>query len=130
MWAAYNQFYEASVPKNVTDSTWRRILDPESPIGSTLALEGDTSVGFANYVVQPYTWSDKPHCLMEDLFVDPTRRSRGAGRALIQYLIDQCKECGWSELYWITQETNAVARRLYDSFTPRDGFIQYTVEVE
>jgi GNAT superfamily N-acetyltransferase len=129
MWAAYNTFYEAIVPESVTAATWRRILDPSVPIGAVLALEYGAAIGFANYVVQPYTWSDRPHCLMEDLFVIPEARSKGAGRALINCLADLCRREGWTELYWITQANNAKARRLYDSFTQPDGFIQYTIEV-
>jgi GNAT superfamily N-acetyltransferase len=129
MWAAYNAFYETTVPERVTDETWRRILDPNTPIGAILATENGVAVGFANYVVQPYTWSERPHCLMEDLFVIPEGRSRGAGRALIQYLIDLCRREEFPELYWITRENNATARRLYDTFTLPDGFIQYTIEV-
>jgi hypothetical protein len=76
MWADYNAFYEATVPDHVTRSTWGRILDPGFPFGAVLAVDGDTPMGFANYVVGPYTWSDRPHCLMEDLFVIPNARSR------------------------------------------------------
>jgi GNAT superfamily N-acetyltransferase len=130
MWADYNAFYEATVPDHVTRSTWSRILDPGFPFGAVLAVDGDTPMGFANYVIGPYTWSDRPHCLMEDLFVIPDARSRGVGRAIIRYLIDLCRTEGWTELFWITRESNGTARRLYDSFTPADGFIQYTIELD
>jgi GNAT superfamily N-acetyltransferase len=129
MWSAYNAFYETTVPERVTTMTWRRILDPIVPIGAVLAIAAEKPVGFANYVVQPYTWSIRPRCLMEDLFVVPDGRSRGTGRALIDYLLALCRSEGWTELYWITQSGNENARRLYDRFTPPDGFIQYTVEL-
>ncbi|HTG41511.1 MAG TPA: GNAT family N-acetyltransferase, partial [Methylomirabilota bacterium] len=30
-----------------------------------------------------------------------------------------------SRVYWLTQETNATARALYDTLADRPGFIQY-----
>jgi RimJ/RimL family protein N-acetyltransferase len=130
LWADYVEFYESSVPQQVTDATWRRILDPQAPIGSVVAeLDGEV-IGFANYVVHEYTWSDRPECLMEDLFVRPRARSGGAGRALTQHLLDRARVNGWAKLYWITQADNLIARRLYDAFTPPDGFIEYSIELE
>ncbi|MGO7423872.1 GNAT family N-acetyltransferase, partial [Rhizobium ruizarguesonis] len=32
---------------------------------------------------------------------------------------------GAGRLYWMTHETNATARRLYDRIAERSGFIQY-----
>lgn len=130
LWAAYNEFYEATIPEAVTSSTWHRIIDPQFPIHAVVAVYGNDITGFANYAILPYSWSIRPHCYLEDLFVQPERRGRGIGRALIEHLIGLCRENRWTELYWLTQEGNHTARRLYDSITSRDGYIQYTVEVE
>ena len=129
MWAGYNAFYQAEVSEEVTAATWRRILDPNSPISSLIALRDNLAVGFANYTVCPYTWSTRSQCLMEDLFVRPDARSSGVGRALIHALVDVAKQNGWTKVYWITQEDNARARRLYESIVPPDGFIQYRITV-
>ena len=130
MWAAYCAFYETVVPDEVTDSTWRRIMDSDFPFGAIIAVDREQALGFANYVVGPYTWSEQPHCLMEDLYVAQDARSKGVGHMLIQHLLDLCRSENWSELYWITRENNTTARRLYDRFTPPDGFIQYTIELD
>lgn len=127
MWAAYNAFYKTEIAEPVTAETWRRILDPEEPFGSILALDEQRPIGFANYVLHPFTWSIGRSCLMEDLFVRQDARREGAGAMLIQHLIDLGRREGWAKLYWITHETNQTARRLYDRFSPPDGFIQYTI---
>jgi len=129
LWQAYNDFYEASVPPSVTSATWQRIMSPDSPIGCIVAEAGGEVAGFANFVSGPYTWSDRPHCLLEDLYVRPEFRSFGIGRQLIEALVKRAKSAGWTEVYWITKEDNFRARRLYESLTPPDGFIQYTIEV-
>ena len=82
MWRAYCDFYETAVPDRVTDHTWRTIMDASSPVGALMAERDGAPVGFANYVTHPYTWSDRPACYLEDLFVDPAARGQGAGRSL------------------------------------------------
>jgi GNAT superfamily N-acetyltransferase len=115
------------VPEDVTASTWRRILDPASPVGGFLAEAGVEIFGLANYVLHEFTWSDRPTCLLEDLFVSPAARGRGVGARLIEHLVERGRAEGWARVYWHTQEGNAVARRLYDRFCPADGFVRYTI---
>ena len=129
LWAAYCRFYEADVPAAVTANTWAMILDPASPVHAMVAESGGAVVGFSNYVVHPFTWSERAACYLEDLFVDPGARGRGVGAALIQALIDQAGAEGWARVYWMTREDNAPARRLYDRFVGRDAFVRYLVPI-
>jgi len=127
LWAGYLEFYEATLPDAVTDATWTRIISMDETFQAIVAeIEGEV-VGFANLVLHDFTWSDRPAGLLHDLFVRPEVRGSGAGRAMIQHVIDQGKREGWNRVYWMTKEDNAVARRLYDTFAPADGFIRYRV---
>jgi len=130
MWADYNAFYRADVSETATAATWRRILDAQEPFGAVLAIDAEVPLGFANFVLHPYTWSEHLSCLLEDLYVVPQARGRGVGRKLIQWLLDRGRSEGWTKVFWMTEETNLTARRLYDAFTPPDGFIQYTVSLD
>lgn len=127
LWSGYNAFYEAVVPEEVTAATWRRILDPVSPVFARLAEQDGCVTGFAVCVLHPGTWSLAPLCYLEDLFVDPARRRTGAGEAMIRDLLDLGRSCGWSRVYWHTRADNAAARRLYDRFAAADGFVRYTL---
>lgn len=129
LWAAYNDFYGAAVPEAVSDHTWRRILDPSSPLFARLAADDDAVVGFAVCVLHEGSWTLTPICYLEDLFVRPDRRGGGVGRRLVQDLVDLCAARGWSRLYWHTQSGNP-ARRLYDSFGPADDFVRYRLLFE
>ena len=84
-------------------------------------------VGFANYVLHSFTWSDRLICLLEDLYVSAPVRGHGIGNALIEDLVNRGRDDGWARVYWHTREDNAAARRLYDRFAPADGFIRYTI---
>jgi GNAT superfamily N-acetyltransferase len=130
LWAEYLEFYQSSVPQATTDRTWQRISGGGAGFGCIVAERDGNVLGIANYVVHPFTWSELPACLLHDLFVSPEARGQGAGRFLIQHLIDLAKIQNWARVYWMTQESNATARTLYDRFQPADGFIRYSVMVE
>jgi GNAT superfamily N-acetyltransferase len=124
LWAGYLAFYEAGVSEDITNHTWQRILDPASPLFARLAEEAGAVIGFSVSVLHEGTWTADPICYLEDLFVDPPHRGAGAGRRLVQDLVDLARERGWSRLYWHTHASNP-ARRLYDAFVEADGFIRY-----
>lgn len=125
LWAAYNQFYGSVVPGEVTDATWRRILDPRSAIFARVAERDGALLGFSVSVLHEGTWTTSPICYLEDLFVAPQTRGGGIGRALVQDLVDLARMRGWSRLYWHTEADNLVARRLYDGFVSADDFVRY-----
>ena len=124
LWSGYNAFYETRVDDAVTERTWQRILDPSSAIFARLAAHNDDIVGFSVCVLHEGTWTVEPICYLEDLFVGPNWRGKGAGRLLIQDLVDRARARHWSRLYWHTRAGNP-ARRLYDDFAKADDFVRY-----
>ncbi|MGN6484811.1 MAG: GNAT family N-acetyltransferase [Thermomicrobiales bacterium] len=132
LWAGYLRFYEASLPQETTDLTWERVVGDDPAFGGLVAVDGNADgaiLGIANYILHPSTWGTTPFCLLNDLYVSPAARGKGAGRALIDALIARGREQGWARVYWVTKESNATARVLYDSYGPADGFIRYTVKL-
>lgn len=130
LWMEYNAFYGVEVPENVTAATWKRIIDSASEIKALLVIDEEHIIGFANYVLHPYTWSEGSACLMDDLFVSAEARGQGAGNLLINTLINMSKENNWTRIYWMTREGNSKARRLYDKFCKSDGFVRYTLSID
>lgn len=130
LWAGYNAFYEVDVPEAITQSTWRRILNPAVPVlGRVAELEGRV-VGFSNSILHESTWAAAPICYLEDLFVDRAVRGSGVGRMLLQDLVVLARQNGWPQLYWHTRGGNTTARRLYDTFTRADDFVRYVVKLD
>ena len=128
LWDAYCVFYEASIPEDVTSGTWQRILEPRDPIEGLVAQRDDgTIVGLVNCVLHPTTWDLSDTCYLEDLFVSPDARGSGAGRALIDAVLERARSRGLRAVYWHTRSDNARARALYDSFAPADDFVRYVV---
>lgn len=125
LWDGFLTYYGVELDPKVTAFTWARLMDPANALKARLAVEGDQVFGFAIHQHHPSTWVMGDDCYLEDLFVDPSARGRGVGRALIEDLIALARGRGWQRLYWNTDSTNETARRLYDSITPDDGHIRY-----
>jgi len=125
LWAGYTAFYRVDVPEAVTAGLWRKLTSADGDVRGFVAERDGQLLGLANYLFHPSTWSLKPTCYLEDLFVDPTARGSGAGRALILAVEAAARAADASRIYWHTQEYNAPARSLYDTLAPRTSFIVY-----
>ena len=127
LWQGYLDFYKTELSTEQSELTWQRILDPEFNMKCAVAIDNGLIVGFTTYSLQNSTWSENGHCYLEDLFVDPAVRGKGVGRALIEYVKSYAIENNCSRLYWNTDEDNATARKLYDTYTLESGKRQYRI---
>ncbi len=129
LWHGYNEFYQragsTALPPTITETTWQRFFDPAEPVYALVAELDDGLVGFVHYIFHRSTIMLAPICYLQDLFTSEASRGRGVGRALIQAVYRRAGAAGSNRVYWQTQETNLVARRLYDSLAERSGFIVY-----
>jgi len=129
LWLDYQVFYEVKLPVEVTRTTFDRFLDPDEPVFSTVATQGDRLIGFVNSVVHRSTWSTADFCYLEDLYVSPVVRGGGTGKLLIESVqaLAQQRQC--ARLYWHTHETNKRAQKLYDWVAQNSGFIEYRMSL-
>jgi ribosomal protein S18 acetylase RimI-like enzyme len=128
LWEGYCRFYERDVSEPITQHTWSRIMDTASPVHAIVADDANEGViGISNYIIHDNTWTLTPVCYLEDLFVDSAQRGAGVGGELIDWLVAEMQEQGWSRLYWNTRENNYRARGLYDKYTPHSGFLRYVI---
>ncbi|MFF9551198.1 GNAT family N-acetyltransferase [Methylobacterium fujisawaense] len=126
LWKGYLAFYKASISDEVTDSTWKRLLDENEAVYGALAFnEMGTAVGLVHYLPHRSTWTIGTYCYLQDLFVDEDGRGLGAGRSLIEHVYQEANKLNCSRVYWLTHETNQTAILLYDKVAERSGFIQY-----
>jgi GNAT superfamily N-acetyltransferase len=126
LWTAYLEFYDTRVSEEVYQTTWKRLFTEGEfePKGFIALLDGK-AVGLTHYLYHRTCWSPVNNCYLQDLFADPDVRGKGVGRALIEAVHRQAGEIGVTNVYWMTHETNATARKLYDSVARRTGFIEY-----
>ena len=127
LWQGYLTFYKHSLPDDVTELTWQRLLDDNPNMFCIIAADKDgKAVGFAHCILHPSTWSEEPYCYLEDLFVDPDVRGGGIARKLIEEIYARADAAGWPRVYWMTQEFNHVARILYDKVASKEEFVPYS----
>jgi GNAT superfamily N-acetyltransferase len=119
----YHEFYRESVADEKYERTWRRLRVAEEIVGFGAYLDGRL-VGIVHFLFHANIWREDV-CYLQDLFVDAECRGRGVGGALIHAVEAAARERGAFRVYWMTQETNAVARRLYDRVAKFSGFIRY-----
>jgi len=126
LWAGYLDFYKATLDPEITETTWARLNDPAEPMFALVAEGANGAlVGMVHCVIHSGTWSIGDFCYLEDLFVAPQARGYGVGRALIDAVYARADMLGCGRVYWLTHESNATARKLYDQVASYRGFIQY-----
>ena len=125
LWSGYLEFYRASLPEEVTEGTWRRLLDPDQDVHGLGAERDGDLVGIVHFLFHPVTWSLSERCYLEDLFVGTSARCGGVGAALIRAVYAAADERSADQVYWLTEVDNHSARTLYDRVTRRTPFIKY-----
>jgi GNAT superfamily N-acetyltransferase len=72
-------------------------------------------VGFALWFYNVSTWKGRCGLYLEDLYVSPAARGRGAGKALLAGLARRCVDENLGRLEWAVLNWNAPAIAFYDS---------------
>jgi len=146
LFRGYIAFYERDEPQAMYDRAWAAFMagDRLHALGAragapyrsaqgaeSLPPEGGEMpsaklVGITHFFVHPST-SGPDVCYLQDLFTDAAARGQGAGRALIAAVADWARGQGCGRLYWLTHESNATARALYDKVAVNRGFIRYDI---
>jgi GNAT superfamily N-acetyltransferase len=124
LWDEYQVFYGVVLPASATESTWQRLHDGRVHGLGARDAEGHL-VGIVHFLYHEDTWSAMPACYLQDLYVDSTVRGSGCGRKLIEAVAAASRKAGAAYPYWLTHQSNAVARRLYDRLGQNQGFIHY-----
>lgn len=126
LWSGYCQFYQVQVPGEVTEETWKRVLNPDRDDMYCLVAESNGNIiGFVICVIHPGTWTSKDLTYLEDLYVSETARGQGAGRALIDAVYAKAKRLNHHRVYWRTHTDNTVARALYEKVADDSDWVMY-----
>lgn len=93
---------------------------------------GDEPAGFALFFHNFSTFLGRPGIYLEDLYVTPSLRGRGVGRAMLAYLAKLAKKRDCGRLEWSVLDWNEPAIKLYKSIgaTPMDDWTVFRVTEE
>ena len=84
-----------------------------------LAEESGDPVGYALFFETYSTFLCRPTLYLEDLFVLPSRRGRGIGKALMNQCIQLARERGCGRMEWACLDWNTRAQQFYQALGAR-----------
>jgi GNAT superfamily N-acetyltransferase len=126
IWGAYLAFYETELPEAVFDRTFSRLLSgSEGEFQGLIAEYDGRPIGLTHYLFHRTCWAEADTCYLQDLYAVPEVRGQGVGRALIEAVYAAADRHGAASVYWLTQEFNITARRLYDRIGVATPFLKY-----
>jgi len=125
----YATFYKTESTPQARDAVWEWIFDDSNNFWCSVAEQNGKVIGFTQFQLMHRSTAGSYPVYLSDLFVDPSVRGSGAGRALIDHVIDFAKNRGFTNVRWLTQEYNYTARKLYDTYNTKSDFILYSVDV-
>jgi len=128
--AEYEKLLEAC---SATEDQLRDSLFGPHPAAEVLlAWADDRPVGFALFFHNYSTFLGRPGIYLEDLFVDPDRRGRGYGKALLAHLARLARDRDCGRVEWAVLDWNAPSIQFYKSLgaVPLDDWIIFRLTGE
>jgi GNAT superfamily N-acetyltransferase len=103
-----------------TETDIAETLFGSKPSAEVVIAEADGSpVGFALFFHNYSTFAGRPGIYLEDLYVRPEARGKGAGRALLAHLAGVALARGCARLEWAVLDWNRPAIEFYESLGAR-----------
>ena len=127
---AYRQFYrQPSEPERARRFLLERFEHSQSVI--FLSFESSTAVGFTQLYPSFSSGAMARIFILNDLFVAPEARGRGAGSSLLHAAAEYAQCVGALRLVLSTEVTNVTAQSLYEKlgWTRDSAFCVYQLEV-
>ncbi len=126
LWTDYLAFYETAVSPEVYETAFTRLLGNDCHDFAGFLAEFDgRPVGLVHYLFHRHMWKIENVCYLQDLYADPDVRGKGIGRKLIEAVFQAADQAGCPSVYWLTQDFNLEARKLYDRIGTLTPFIRY-----
>ncbi|MES5821647.1 GNAT family N-acetyltransferase [Streptomyces sp. RG80] len=119
---ALAEYEKAPDEARATPEQLHEALFGPHPAAYAHIAEDDTTgepVGFALWFLNFSTWRGVHGIYLEDLFVLPTARGAGHGKALLTELARICVQRGYQRLEWSVLDWNAPSIAFYESLGAR-----------
>ncbi|MBW7939587.1 MAG: GNAT family N-acetyltransferase [Candidatus Omnitrophica bacterium] len=109
--AAYEQLRETVIS---TPEDFYAALFGETPVAECLVADvGEETVGTALFFTNFSTFMGRAGMVLEDIYVQPTRRGKGIGRAILRRLAQIAQERGYRRMEWAVLDWNQPAIDFY-----------------
>lgn len=93
----------------------RSMFGPDAKVRALICEEAGQPIGFAVYFYNYSTWLGRNGIYLEDVFVRPGHRRKGAGRALLKHIAGIAVAEGCGRFEWSVLDWNQPAINFYES---------------
>jgi ribosomal protein S18 acetylase RimI-like enzyme len=130
----FNQEFDEPTPPVPTLA--RKLGDLIDRGDTTVLLAGEDPIGVAVLRLRDALWSEGREAYLAELYVRPSHRGRGIGRALMEAVLTECRRLGADTVEIGVDEPDVAARRLYESLGfsnrvgPPDGPVMFVYELD
>jgi len=97
----------------------RSMFGPDAKVRALICEEAGQPIGFAVYFYNYSTWLGRNGIYLEDVFVRPEHRRKGAGRALLKHIAGIAVAEGCGRFEWSVLDWNQPAIDFYESIGAR-----------
>lgn len=108
----------------------RTLFAADATAHGLICLKDDQPIGFAVYFFNYSTWQGRNGLYLEDLYVSPSQRGSGAGKALLKHLAREACARGCGRFEWSVLDWNEPAIQFYKSIgaLPQDEWVRYRMD--
>lgn len=130
LYLSYAEFYQVNQSQDMRDKVWAWLLDSDHEVNGLIAVnEEDIALGLAHYRPFYRPLSATVGGFLDDLFVIPSARGKGTGKALINAVAKIGQDNNWSIIRWITADDNQAARAAYDQVANQTKWVTYDIKL-
>jgi len=125
LYRGYRDLYEKPHDPAVFETPRGWLMDPDHETRGLIAeLSGEpVGVGHFRRFARPIDGGSGIY--LDDLFTSPAARGSGAGSAILGRLAEIARDEGATLVRWITADSNATARSLYDRLAKQTPWVTY-----
>lgn len=97
------------------DTIKQSVFSNDSHVNALICMQGDQALGMAIYFYNYSTWLAKPGLYLEDLYVSPEYRGKGAGKLLLKKMAQTALQNNCGRFEWSCLDWNKPSRDFYHS---------------
>jgi GNAT superfamily N-acetyltransferase len=128
LYRGYRDFYGKPHDDAIYDRVWQWLHDATHETRGLVAELDGTPIGIGHYRTFARPIDGGTGLYLDDLFTAAEARGTGAGTAILHRLAEIARDEGSTLVRWITAESNATARRLYDRVTDQTAWVTYDLK--
>ena len=129
LYKLYADFYEISLTRIGTETTWNWLMDSTHPCTGIIAEQDSKIIAFAHFREMPSPLRGENIGFLDDLYVLPSSRGGKVVKLLFKNLKQHSQDKKWQIVRWITRDDNYRAKKAYDKVATKTDWDTYEMKI-